>query len=206
MLSWQDVHEMVTAASYGPSGTRVVVGTMKGKCRFYSVQDGCLEYEAQVDVKNARGQHARGKKVTGLSFLARRPGQLLITSNDSRIRLYDGYSLRAKFKGHANRSTQIRAAADAAGATIVCGSDDGWVYRWTVPPSARTREESAAATREKVLAYDCFQAASDVVTVALFVPERALETYPHHGTMSGAPKVMLVAGYSGDIKVFEDLA
>ncbi|KAK2076983.1 hypothetical protein QBZ16_005211 [Prototheca wickerhamii] len=191
VLSWQDVHEMVTAASFVPSGQRVAVGTMKGKCRFYAVQDDSLEYEAQIDVKNARGQHARGKKVTGVAFVARRPSQLLVTSNDSRVRLYDGYSLRAKFKGHANRSTQIRAAPDAAGATIVCGSDDGWVYRWA----------GAAAPREKVLAYDCFQAASDVVTVAIFAPERALESYPRPN-----PKVIVVAGYSGDIKVFEDFA
>ena len=44
------------------------------------------------DVKNKRGQHARGKKVTGLAFLPTEPGKLLITSNDSRIR-WAGHSL-----------------------------------------------------------------------------------------------------------------
>ena len=39
-----------------------------------------------ADVKNKRGQHARGKKVTGLQFLPTEQGKLLITSNDSRIR------------------------------------------------------------------------------------------------------------------------
>lgn len=34
VVSWQDAHEMVTAAAYAPSGLRVVVGTMKGKCRY----------------------------------------------------------------------------------------------------------------------------------------------------------------------------
>jgi hypothetical protein len=38
------------------------------------------------DVKNKRGQHARGKKITGLAFLPSEPGKLLITSNDSRVR------------------------------------------------------------------------------------------------------------------------
>jgi len=42
-------------------------------------------------VKNRRGQGAaRGRKITGLQFLPGDAGQLLITSNDSRIRLYDG--------------------------------------------------------------------------------------------------------------------
>ena len=46
---------------------------------------------ARADVKNRRGQGAaRGRKITGLQFLPGDPSQLLITSNDSRIRLYDG--------------------------------------------------------------------------------------------------------------------
>lgn len=40
----------------------------------------------RTDVKNKRGQHSRGKKVTGLAFLPSQPGKLLITSNDSRVR------------------------------------------------------------------------------------------------------------------------
>ena len=56
-----------------------------------------------ADVKNRRGKQPRSRKITGLHFQPSAPGQLLITSNDSRIRLYDGYTLRAKFKGPANR-------------------------------------------------------------------------------------------------------
>lgn len=41
---------------------------------------------APADVKNKRGQHSRGKKITGLAFLPSEPGKLLITSNDSRVR------------------------------------------------------------------------------------------------------------------------
>jgi hypothetical protein len=70
----------------GADGRKAVVGTMKGKCRFYSIEGSGLEYEAQLDVKNKRGQHSRGKKITGLSFLPTDPGKLLITSNDSRVR------------------------------------------------------------------------------------------------------------------------
>ncbi|RMZ54272.1 hypothetical protein APUTEX25_000623 [Auxenochlorella protothecoides] len=217
VVSWQDVHEMVTAASYSPSGLRVVVGTMKGKCRFYAIQDSSLEYEAQLDVKNTRGQHARGKKITGLTFLPRSPSHLLITSNDSRIRrgrgggaerARPGYNLRAKFKGHANRSTQIKASLSPSCDTIICGSDDGWVYQWAVPSRPGARPEDAVV-KEKVLSYECFLAASDVVTVAMFAPERALATWPTQpgkgGAVGATPRVILAAGYGGEIKVFEDL-
>lgn len=121
-------------------------------------------------------------------------------------RLYEGYNLRAKFKGHANRSTQIKASLSPSCDTVICGSDDGWVYQWAVPsgpvPSrgrgreggpgcqiaacrssktpvslpATSNPQPLCASQEKVLSYECFLAASDVVTVAMFAPERALAT------------------------------
>lgn len=197
VVSWQDVHDMVTAVSYNRDGRRAVVGTMRGKCRFYGVSSkGTLEYEAQVDVKNKRGQHARGKKVTGLYFAptsafsssssasgsgggassskggvrgsstgrvstsqgastssigavsssanpaataaaaAASSGSLLITSNDSRVRLYDGYTLRSKYKGHSNKSTQIKASFSPKGDYVICGSDDGLAYVWSTRKTA----------------------------------------------------------------------
>lgn len=43
-----------------------------------------------ADVKNKRSGQKTGKKITGMQFLASDTSKLLITSNDSRIRLYDG--------------------------------------------------------------------------------------------------------------------
>ena len=46
-----------------------------------------------ADVKNKRsGDKKSGKKITGMQFLGSDNTKLLITSNDSRIRLYDGES------------------------------------------------------------------------------------------------------------------
>ena len=47
---------------------------------------------SRADVKNRRGNSARGRKITGMQFLPQDPSQLLITSNDSRVRLYEGKS------------------------------------------------------------------------------------------------------------------
>lgn len=45
----EDCHEMVTAVTFSPGGQRAVVGTMKGKCRFFNVEPGfSLEYDAQI--------------------------------------------------------------------------------------------------------------------------------------------------------------
>ena len=48
-MDYADVHEMVTATIFSADGTRAIVGTMKGKCRFYQCSpDLKLEYQAQI--------------------------------------------------------------------------------------------------------------------------------------------------------------
>ncbi|KDD73532.1 hypothetical protein H632_c2081p0, partial [Helicosporidium sp. ATCC 50920] len=196
VASWHDVHDMVTAAAYSPDGRRVVAGTMRGRCRFYAVRGASLEYDAQIDVRNARGAHARGKKVTGVAYAPGHASRLLVTSNDSRVRLYDGLALHVKFKGHANKSTQIKASFSPEGDRVICGSDDGWVYLWSLPRDGAASKPDQEAVREKVLAYDSFQALGDVATVALFAPAGVAGTRPGH-------VVILAAGYGGEVRVFE---
>jgi hypothetical protein len=49
VVDWADVHEMVTATAFAPDGRRAVVGTMKGRCRFYQCEPTFkLEYQAQI--------------------------------------------------------------------------------------------------------------------------------------------------------------
>ena len=69
VLSAAQVHQdMVTAAAFSPSGARVVAGTMRGRLRYYELLKGgrALEYVGQLDVRNARGAHAAGRKVTSV--------------------------------------------------------------------------------------------------------------------------------------------
>lgn len=48
-LATADVHEVATAVAWTPGGGRVAAGTLRGKVRFYAVDDsGRLEYEAQI--------------------------------------------------------------------------------------------------------------------------------------------------------------
>ena len=54
-------------------------------------------------MKNRGGKQPRSRKITGLRFHPEAARQLLISSNDSRVRLYEGYTLRTKCKGPATR-------------------------------------------------------------------------------------------------------
>ena len=187
-----DVREMVTAAAFSSDGAALGVGTMRGRVRLFNVGPGLdLEPEACIDVRNARGADARGRKVTCVAW-APTPGgggrRMLASSNDSRVRLFDGLTCVAKLKGHANRHAQLRAAFDGGGSRVVSGSDDGRVVVWTLPPSLAPAAVDAAATaatgatsppahapgrRDKCASCDSFVADGGVVTVALFGPAAA---------------------------------
>lgn len=78
---------------------------------------------ACTDVKNRRGKQARSRKVTGVCCQPGAPGRLLVTSNDSRVRLYHGYALRHKFKGPSNRRVEaacwsVRKSVGPVGTTL----------------------------------------------------------------------------------------
>jgi len=68
-----------------------------------------------------------------------RPHQFLVSTNDSRLRLLDGFTPVVKYKGHRNAAgLQLRGAAAPAADAVACGSDDGWVYLWRrlpLPPA-----------------------------------------------------------------------
>lgn len=65
-------------------------------------------------------------------------------------------------------------------------------------------------TKEKSSSYECFHAHDDIITVAVFAPDTASRAMSSHsaenGSASASGQVILTAGYSGEIKVFENLA
>ncbi|KAF8061942.1 SPAC3H5.08c [Scenedesmus sp. PABB004] len=177
VLATASLHQdMVTAVAFSLSGTRVLAGTMRGRVRFYELAARKLEYVAQVDVRNTRGQHASGRKVTGIRAVPGHPAQFLITTNDSRLRLLEGYGQVLKFKGHRNSSTQSRAALSADGAAVVCGSDDGWAYLRQLLQGGKNQAHQA------FLASD----AGAPVTACAFAPPGALGPAPR-SVLAGTP-------------------
>lgn len=159
----------------------------------------------QVDVRNQRGPHASGKKVTGIRAVPRAPGQYLVTSNDSRLRLLDGYGQVCKYKGHRNASTQIRGELSPYGETLACGSDDGWVYLWDKKCKAADSDKAAG----KNPCYQAFQAVEPGVSVPATAfapvsmyqvngPPAATLTNAEDTALSGSNAVEGAADTSGD--------
>jgi WD40 repeat protein len=135
---------------------------------FYETEG--LKYQTQIHVKSTRGQNAKGSKITGIQAAYWPPGsdrgevKLLISSNDSRIRLYNlrDKSLEIKFRGHENSCSQIRASfADDTG-NIVCGSEDRKTYIWsTGAPEGERRNQRPV---------EMFEAHNSITTCAVMAP------------------------------------
>ncbi|KAK7395319.1 hypothetical protein VNO78_15870 [Psophocarpus tetragonolobus] len=128
VVDWIDIHEMVTAISYTPDGQGVVVGTQKGSCRTYSIDDYKLTQTGSVELRNKKKSMLR--KVTGFQFSPNNPSQVLVTSADSRIRIVEGSHVVQKFTGFRNAGSQMAGSFTPNGRYILCASEDSQVYVW----------------------------------------------------------------------------
>ncbi|KAJ6838286.1 WD repeat-containing protein 44-like [Iris pallida] len=162
VVDWNDLHEMVTAASYTPDGKGALVGSHKGSCHLYDTSDNKLHQKSQINLQNKKKKSSR-KKITGFQFAPGSSSEVLITSADSRIRVVDGTELVHKFKGFRNNSSQISASLASNGKYVVCASEDSHVYVWRCDTDSQpTRNRGIVSVTQ---AYEHFY--SQHVTVAV---------------------------------------
>lgn len=167
---WNQLPDMITSVAFTPDGKTCIAGTLTGLCMFYETEG--LKYQTQIHVKSNHGKNAKGSKITGIQTINFPPGssngevKLLISSNDSRIRLYNfrDKSLEVKFKGHENNYSQIRASfADDAG-YVVCGSEDRKAYMWSTGP--------AEGEKRNQRPMETFEAHTSITTCSILAPIR----------------------------------
>lgn len=162
------VPDMITAVAFTPDGKTCIAGTLGGLCMFYDTEK--LKWQAQMHVKSTRGQNAKGSKITGIHAAYWPPGsesgeiKLLITSNDSRLRVYNfkDKSLEIKLRGHENNCSQIRGAFSDSSGHIICGSEDRKAYIWsTSAPEGEKRNQRPV---------EMFEAHSSITTCTVIAP------------------------------------
>ena len=167
---WAQVPDMVTAVAFTPDGKTALAGCLNGMCILYDTEG--LKPHSQILVRSARGRNAKGSKITGIDTISipRPDGQhdvkLLITSNDSRVRLYNmkDRNLEVKFRGNENSCSQIHATFSDDGKYVICGSEDRKVYIWPTGPVEKGDPEKRPV--------EVFEAHSAIVTTALLAPTR----------------------------------
>ncbi|XP_065331895.1 WD repeat-containing protein 44 [Cloeon dipterum] len=222
---WTEVEgpiKLVTAANFCQNGKFAVIGTYDGRCVFYTTEN--LKYHTQIHVRSSRGRNSQGRKITGIEPM---PGEdkILVSSNDSRIRLYDlrDLNLSCKYKGYVNISSQISASFSHDGKYITSGSENQVIYIW------RTYHEQAkftSARRDRNSFWEGIKAHNAMVTCSVFAPHpasiiRQLEataslnllgaaasgtlqasTTPEAGGPSGEGYILISADFNGCLKVF----
>eukprot|EP00250_Pteridium_aquilinum_P016751 c23276_g2_i1 orf=160-3174(-) len=130
VVDWVDLFEMVTAACYTQNGQGAVIGSYKGTCYFYKTSDSKLQFDTKFEVQRKKKRRSQGKKITGFQFIPGDEEKLLITSSDSRIRVYDKSKISSKYKGLRNSNSQISATFSSKGSYVICASEDSRVCIW----------------------------------------------------------------------------
>jgi WD repeat-containing protein 44 len=161
--------DLITAVAFSPDGKTAIAGLLNGLCHFYDT-DG-LKAQSHLHVRSSRGKNAKGSKITGIQTM-RVPDakdgdvKVLITSTDSRIRIYNlrDRSFEIKFKGHEHACSQLSASFSDDGQYVICGSEDRKAFIWSL--------SSAYSVIKDKKPCECFAAHTDIVTTAIFAPTR----------------------------------
>ncbi|KAF4983357.1 hypothetical protein FZEAL_1209 [Fusarium zealandicum] len=163
-------NEFITAVAFSPDGTIAICGVLSGLCTFYTTEGLKLKY--QIHVRSSRGKNAKGSKITGIRTLTMSSGpeagqvKVLISSNDSRVRVYNlnDKVIQVKYKGLENQSSQIHARFSDDGDYIICGSEDRKAYIWKLGSQDGEIKDKQP--------YESFDAHPEVVTTALMAPAK----------------------------------
>ncbi|XP_067118592.1 WD repeat-containing protein 44 isoform X3 [Centruroides vittatus] len=195
--------KLITTVSFCQNGKFAVIGSYDGRCIFYYTEQ--LKYYTQIHVRSTRGKNAQGRKISGIEPM---PGEdkILVTSNDSRIRLYDlcGLTLSCKYKGYVNVSSQIRASFSHDGKYVISGSENQFIYIWK---THHDYSKFSSARRDRNDYWEGIKAHNAVVTTAVFAPHPHLiscqldQNEQHCSTTDGC-YVIASADFSGAIKIF----
>ncbi|KAL8947249.1 MAG: hypothetical protein Q9222_006453, partial [Ikaeria aurantiellina] len=166
---WSQLPDLITAVAFAPDGKTAIAGCLNGLCQFYETEG--MKYQTQIHVKSAHGKNAKGSKITGIQAINFPPDnpngevKILVTSNDSRIRVYNlrDKGLEIKLKGNENTCSQIHASFSEDAKYIICGSEDRKAYIWPTGPLEAEKEKRPMET---------FEAHSAIVTNALLAPTK----------------------------------
>uniref|UniRef100_A0ACD5YIU9 Uncharacterized protein n=1 Tax=Avena sativa TaxID=4498 RepID=A0ACD5YIU9_AVESA len=199
VVDWTDVNEMVTATSYTPDGQGAIIGSHQGSCRFYKTADCKLSPEAQIEI-DAKKKKSQAKKITGFQFSPANSSEVLVTSADSQIRVFDGVTLVQKFRGFKNTSSQITAAYTCDGRYVVCASEDSHVYVWkttrTAPAAAAIGIGMKPKTWCTIRSYENFYC-KDVSAAVPWTQSPSLPGSANQGGVSCNDEVCTMASHAG---------
>ncbi|KAH7205796.1 WD40-repeat-containing domain protein [Fusarium redolens] len=166
--------DVITAVAFSPDGKVAMAGSFHGTCIFLDTVG--LKGNHRTCTWSPHAKVEIGVKITGIQTVLK-PGSIdpnrrvkvMITTNDSRIRIYNltDQTLTAEIEGLMNLSSQIRARFNEDGTYVVCGSEEDKVHIWHLGlDEPKLKHEHP---------HESFRTHSEVVTNALIAPAASRE-------------------------------
>ena len=220
ILSQTKTYDLITACLITPDGAWAMVGNYYGRCMFYAMYDEILgewqfKHTTQIDVRSRRAKHAQGKKICGFRWYGTRTDKVLVSSNDSRLRLYrlDDKSVLSKYFGHTNTESHLNGSFSPYGKYVLCASENRSVYIWEVDEmissagdSKRQNIADGGVNMRDGGAYETFVVKeTGSVTGAVFAPKLVPKEQLRQrggGLCRSSGIVIVVCGGEGDLRVF----
>uniref|UniRef100_A0A7N0TW08 Uncharacterized protein n=1 Tax=Kalanchoe fedtschenkoi TaxID=63787 RepID=A0A7N0TW08_KALFE len=147
VTDWIDIRDVITAICYQPDGTGVVVGSSTGICRFYgySGDDLHLQLEAQLHIHKKK--KSSRNKITGIQFSPDEIQRIMITCEDSVVRILDGVNVVHSYKGVGKSNGYSSASFTSTGQHIISLDTDSRIYIWKYDgaPSLSFKKSSASS-------------------------------------------------------------
>ncbi|KAI4317125.1 hypothetical protein L6164_025027 [Bauhinia variegata] len=159
VVDWADARDVITAISYQPDGKGFIVGSLTGTCRFYVASGKYFQLEAQIDIDGKK--KTAGNKITGIQFSQDKHQRVMISSEDSKLRILDGINVVQKYRGLPKSGSQMSGSFTCSGRHIISVGEDCRVYAWNY------REMENASLKQKKSERSCEYFFSEGVTVAV---------------------------------------
>lgn len=192
--------KLITAANFCQNGKFAVVGSYDGRCIFYTTDQ--LKYHTMVHVRSSRGRNKTARKISGIEPM---PGEdkILVTSNDSRVRLYDlrDLNLSCKYRGFVNASSQIKASFSHDGKYIIAGSENQCIYVWKTHNDQS--KLGSGLRRDRSDYWEGIKAHNATVTCAIFAPHPEAIIKPEMD--DEITDTMVSGGSGGGIRLMMDV-
>lgn len=128
VVDWADVRDIISAISYQPDGKGFVVGSLSGTCRFYVASGKQFQLEAKIRVNEKK--RSSSNKITGIQFSQKNHQRVMITSQDSKVRILEGHELVQTYKGLSMSGSQMSGSFTSSGKHIISVGEDSRVYIW----------------------------------------------------------------------------
>lgn len=166
VVDWADVRDVISAICYHPDGKGFVVGSITGTCHFYKASGNDIKLE-KVDFHDRK--KTSGNRITGIQFSRDESQRIMITSEDSKLRILDGVDVIHKFRGLPKSGSQMSASFTTTGKHIISIGDDCRVYVWTYD------ELCFPSSKQKKSVRSCEHFLSEGVSVAAQWPGMGTE-------------------------------